>query len=317
MKALVWHGTRDVTFEDAPSPSARRRRGRARRRAAPGSAAPTCTATAGIPGRACRRSCSGTRSSGSVGGADYAVYPLIGCGECEHCLAGEDNLLRVVAADRDAPPGRLRRARGVARRSRLVPLPDGIDHERAVLVEPLACCVGALAPHCRRRAVRRRARLRAARAADASISRARAGAHVTAVDPLAERRAIAERLGAGDDRGRARAGRLRPRRRRGRLRADVARGARGRALRRDGRDARARQRRGDVPDGAARPPRGRRCAGSSPTRAPSSRARSRSSPRATCRSTGSRPRRSSEGADAFANLVDRPAEFAKVVLTPA
>src|SRR6185312_10571135 len=47
----------------------------------------------------------------------------------------------------------------------LVPLPDGIDRERAVLVEPLACCVGA---------------------------------HVTAVDPLAERRAIAERLGAAD-----------------------------------------------------------------------------------------------------------------------
>ena len=31
-------------------------------------------------------------------------------------------------------------------RGRLVPLPAGLDPRRAVLAEPLACCVGALAP---------------------------------------------------------------------------------------------------------------------------------------------------------------------------
>ena len=80
-----------------------------------GSAAPTCTATAGIPGRGCRRSCSGTRSSGASTATRYAVYPLIGCGECEHCLAGEDNLCaswRLIGMHR---AGRLRRAgRGAA-----------------------------------------------------------------------------------------------------------------------------------------------------------------------------------------------------------
>ena len=77
-----------------------------------------------------------------------------------------------------------------------MPLPDGIDHERAVLVEPLACCVGALAPHADAQFV---AVLGCGPLGLLSVYLARrAGAHVTAVDPLAERRAIAERLGAAD-----------------------------------------------------------------------------------------------------------------------
>ena len=86
--------------------------------------------------------------------------------------------------------------------------------------------------------------------------------------------------------------------------------------RRHGRDARARQRRGDVPDGACSSAARSRCAASSPTRAPSSRARSRCSPRATSPLDWLSTAPLAEGAEAFANLVDRPAEYAKVVLTP-
>ena len=130
---------------------------------------------------------------GRVDGEPYAVYPLIGCGECAHCLAGEDNLCatwRLIGMHR---PGVFAERVAVPRRS-LVPLPDGIDPERAVLVEPLACCVGALAPHGDARSV---AVLGCGPLGLLTVFlAARSGATVTAVDPLSERRAIAERLGA-------------------------------------------------------------------------------------------------------------------------
>ena len=228
---------------------------------------------------------------GRVDGDAYAVYPLIGCGECAHCLAGEDNLCaswrligmhrQGVFAERVAVPRAL--ARAAARR----------DRPRARGARRAARVLRRRARAARRRAVRGRARLRAARAADRLPRAARAGAHVTAVDPLA---------GAARDRRAARRGRHRRRARRRATstssstppasrptwRAALA----GVRARRHGRDARARQRRGDVPDGACSSAARSRCAASSPTRAPSSRARSRCSPRATCRSTGSRPRRS-------------------------
>jgi threonine dehydrogenase-like Zn-dependent dehydrogenase len=76
----------------------------------------------------------------------------------------------------------------------LVALPAGVDHMRAVLVEPLACCVGALAPH---GDAHRIAVLGCGPLGLLTVYVAgRSGAIVTAVDPLAERRAIAERLGA-------------------------------------------------------------------------------------------------------------------------
>ena len=63
MKALVWNGTRELAFEDLPEPEPAAGEVVLDVELA-GSAAPTCTATAGTPGRGCRRSCSGTRSSG-------------------------------------------------------------------------------------------------------------------------------------------------------------------------------------------------------------------------------------------------------------
>ncbi|MBW3609717.1 MAG: LuxR C-terminal-related transcriptional regulator, partial [Actinobacteria bacterium] len=83
----------------------------------------------------------------------------------------------------------------VPRRS-LVPLPAALDAERAVLAEPLACCVGALAPH----AVAAGTRVLVLGCGPIGLLTvflaARAGAEVRALDPVAERRAQAERLGA-------------------------------------------------------------------------------------------------------------------------
>jgi threonine dehydrogenase-like Zn-dependent dehydrogenase len=130
---------------------------------------------------------------GRVDGDAYAVYPLIGCGACEHCLAGADNHCaswQLIGMHR---PGVFAERVAVPRRS-LVSLPAGIDHERAVLVEPLACCVGALAPHGEAHSI---AVLGCGPLGLLTVYlAARSGAAVTAVDPLSERRAIAARLGA-------------------------------------------------------------------------------------------------------------------------
>ncbi len=79
-------------------------------------------------------------------GADrYAIYPLIGCGACERCAAGEENLCarwRLIGMHRQGVF-----AESVAvPRTALFPVPDGMASERAVLAEPLACAVGAVRP---------------------------------------------------------------------------------------------------------------------------------------------------------------------------
>src|SRR5437879_1971071 len=132
---------------------------------------------------------------GQVDGQRYTVYPLIGCGVCERCRAGEDNLCplwRLIGMHRD---GVFADKVAVPRRS-LVPLPDALDLRCAVLTEPLACCVGALA------AQEVGAGTRVAVFGCGPIGlltihlATRAGAHVTAIDPVAERRETASRLGA-------------------------------------------------------------------------------------------------------------------------
>jgi threonine dehydrogenase-like Zn-dependent dehydrogenase len=192
MKALVWHGTRAVAYEDAVDPE-------------PGDGevvldvelAGICGSDLhgyrGHPGPRVPPLVLGHEVVGRVDGADYAVYPLAGCGKCAHCLAGEDNLCaswRLIGMHRAG----VFAEQVLVPRGSLVPLPDGIDHMRAVLVEPLACCVGALAPHgdAHTVAVLGCGPLGLLTAYLA----ARSGAVVTAVDPLSERRAIAERLGA-------------------------------------------------------------------------------------------------------------------------
>lgn len=132
---------------------------------------------------------------GRVGGERYTVYPLVACGSCERCLAGEDNLCASwqligmhragVFAERVAVP-----------RNSLVPVPPGLETLAAVLAEPLACCVGALAPH----AIGAGSRLAVFGCGPIGLLAiylaARAGARVSAVDPVPERRRLALALGA-------------------------------------------------------------------------------------------------------------------------
>ena len=196
MKALVWHGGRDMALEDLaePEPAAGEVvldvrlagicgsdlhpfKGHAGPRRPPLVLGHEVVGTVeGLPGR-------------------YAVYPLVVCGVCPACRRGQENLCERrallgmhrpgVFADRTAVP-----------RSALLEVPDAVGDAAATLVEPLAVCVGALRP--------------VELTSDSSLlvfgcgpigllciaHASAAGARVTAVEPLRSRQALARRLGA-------------------------------------------------------------------------------------------------------------------------
>jgi threonine dehydrogenase-like Zn-dependent dehydrogenase len=87
--------------------------------------------------------------------------------------------------------------RVVVPRASLVELPDGLDPRLAVLAEPLACCVGALAPHATE--AERVVVLGAGPIGLLTVwLAAKIGMTVRAVDPVASRLETARRLGATD-----------------------------------------------------------------------------------------------------------------------
>ena len=189
----MWHGDRSLELEELPDP-------------VPGPGEVVLdVALAGIcgsdlhgyrghPGPRVPPLVLGHEAVGRLGEGQYAVYPLVGCGACDRCRAGDDNLCdtwRLVGMHR---AGVFAERVAVPERS-LVPLPDGLPAERVVLAEPLACCIGALPAE-----AGPGARLLVLGCGPIGLLTvflgARAGAEVTAVDPLPERRALAERLGA-------------------------------------------------------------------------------------------------------------------------
>jgi threonine dehydrogenase-like Zn-dependent dehydrogenase len=194
VKALVWHGEQELRLEDVREPEP-----------ADGEVALDVTLAGicgsdlhgyrGHPGPRVPPLVLGHEVVGRVDGARFTVYPLVGCGECERCGAGADNLCaswRLIGMHR---PGVFAERVVVPRRS-LVPVPDALSDDLAVLVEPTACCVGALAPHS------------VGPGRDVVVIgcgpiglltayvAARAGARVTAIDPVRRRRETARRLGA-------------------------------------------------------------------------------------------------------------------------
>jgi len=194
MKALVWHGDRELSIDDLPAPEP-----------AAGEVvldvelAGICGSDLhgyrGHPGPRVPPLVLGHEVVGQVEGTSYTVYPLVACGVCDRCLAGEDNLCpswKLLGLHR---PGVFAEQVAVPQRS-LVALPAGIDPRRAVLAEPLACCVGALAPH----AVGEDTSLVVLGCGPIGLLAvhlaARAGAQVTAVDPVPERLELARGLGA-------------------------------------------------------------------------------------------------------------------------
>jgi threonine dehydrogenase-like Zn-dependent dehydrogenase len=193
MKALVWKGDQRLDYEEVAEPEAA------------GDEVVLDVELAGIcgsdlhgyrghPGPRVPPLVLGHEVIGSVEGRRYAVYPLIGCGDCDRCAAGEDNLCaswQLIGMHR---AGVFAERVLVPRRS-LVPLPDGLDPRLAVLAEPLACCVGALAGETPERVVV----LGAGPIGLLSVYvAARSGAQVRAVDPVEARLETARKLGATD-----------------------------------------------------------------------------------------------------------------------
>jgi threonine dehydrogenase-like Zn-dependent dehydrogenase len=194
VNALVRHGTRSLAYEEVPDP------------VAGADEVVLDVALAGIcgsdlhgyrghPGPRVPPLVLGHEVVGKVDGRRYAVYALVGCGACARCDAGEDNLCgdwRLIGMHR---PGVFAERVAVPRRS-LVPLPPTLELRRAVLAEPLACCVGAVAGG----GVDAGSRVVVLGCGPIGLLTvylaARAGAEVVAVDPLEARRAIAGRLGA-------------------------------------------------------------------------------------------------------------------------
>jgi threonine dehydrogenase-like Zn-dependent dehydrogenase len=193
VRALVWHGGQALRYEDVPDPEPA-----ADEVVLDVELAGICGSDVhgyrGHPGPRVPPLVLGHEAVGRVEGGRYAVYPLAGCGACARCAAGEDNLCAVWRLVGMHRPGVFADRVVVPRRS-LVPLPDGLESRRAVLAEPLACCVGALAPH--ELDGRSVVVLGAGPIGLLTIYlAARAGADVTAVDPVAERLETAALLGA-------------------------------------------------------------------------------------------------------------------------
>lgn len=196
MKALVWHGTRELAFEDAPEPQPADDEVVLEVELA-GICGSDLHGYRGHPGPRVPPLVLGHEVVGRVGGERYTLYPLVACGECEHCRAGEDNLCgswRLVGMHRQG----VFAERVAVPRTMLVALPDGIDPRHAVLAEPLACCVGALAPHDAGAGTRIAVFGAGPLGLLTVFLAARSGAQVTSVDPLPERRELAQRLGAAE-----------------------------------------------------------------------------------------------------------------------
>jgi len=194
MRALVWHGDQDIVFEDLPEPVAKEGEVVFEVKIA-GICGSDLHGYRGHPGPRVPPLVLGHEVVGRVGGESFAVYPLEGCGTCEHCRGGEDNLCdswRLLGMHRS---GAFAERVAISTRS-LVGLPEGIDERRAVLTEPVACCVAALRPH----SVIAGTRVLIIGCGPIGLLTiflaAGQGAEVYAVDPIPARRALAERLGA-------------------------------------------------------------------------------------------------------------------------
>lgn len=193
MNALVWYGKRDLRFEERSESSA------------DGEVAMEVL-IAGICGSDLHpfRGHSGPRVPplvlghemvGRYDGRLHTLFPLVGCGSCARCSAGEENLCpswQLIGMHR---PGVL--AEWVSAPVEcLIELPAGIDIRRAALSEPLACAVGAVGPY-QLNASSTVFILGCGTIGLLAIALANAaGADVVAFDPLPARRRIAHDLGA-------------------------------------------------------------------------------------------------------------------------
>src|SRR5262245_19522011 len=133
-------------------------------------------------------------------GTPVAIWPLVSCGECDRCAAGEVTQCRQavtqsIGIGRDGGMA----DEMVVEESCVVPLPDGLDIADASLVEPIACSLHAL----RRAGLRGEDRVAVVGAGMIGLAAALvARAEGCAVDVAARhdaQRDAAARIGAGTD----------------------------------------------------------------------------------------------------------------------
>jgi threonine dehydrogenase-like Zn-dependent dehydrogenase len=198
VRALVWHGGRKLSVEGVPAPEARDGevvfdvglagicgsdlhpyRGEAGPRRPPLVLGHEAVGT--VPGRPGR----------------FTVFPLVACGTCAACARGEENLCErrgLLGLDRQG----VFAEQVAVRADALVPLPDELDDELAVLVEPLATCVSALG----RGEIGPGSSVLVVGGGPigllAAYVAAGRGARVLVAEPLPERRAVARRMGAAE-----------------------------------------------------------------------------------------------------------------------
>ncbi len=196
MKALTWHGGPRLDYGDRPAPET------------PPGAVALDIALAGVCGSDLHpyRGHHGPRTPplvlgheavGSVAGDDgrYVVFPIVACGACPACLRGEENLCEtrgLLGLDRQGVFADTVAVDPAA----LTPIPAGVPDEVAVLTEPFACAVSAL----RYAGAAPGQRVLVLGGGPIGLLTVHAcavrGIEVIAVEPVAGRRALAQRLGA-------------------------------------------------------------------------------------------------------------------------
>ncbi|MHB1569475.1 MAG: zinc-dependent alcohol dehydrogenase, partial [Solirubrobacteraceae bacterium] len=194
MRALVWKGGAQLDYEEVPDPGSETDEVVLDVELA-GICGSDLHGYRGHPGPRVPPLVLGHEAVGRIEDERFAVYPILGCGKCERCVAGEDNLCprwRLLGMHR---PG-VFAERVAVPRAALVPVPQTMSSQVAVLTEPLACALGALRPH----AVGPGTRMVVLGCGPIGLLSvllaADQGAEVLAVDPLASRRELAMRLGA-------------------------------------------------------------------------------------------------------------------------
>jgi threonine dehydrogenase-like Zn-dependent dehydrogenase len=198
MKALTWHGGPRLEYGDRPDPQT------------PRGAVAFNIALAGVCGSDLHpyRGHHGPRTPplvlgheavGSVAGDDgrYVVFPIVSCGACPACLRGEENLCEtrgLLGLDRQGVFADTVAVDPAA----LTPIPAGVPDEVAVLTEPFACAVSAL----RYAGAAPGQRVLVLGGGPIGLLTVHAcavrGIEAIAVEPVAGRRALAERLGAAE-----------------------------------------------------------------------------------------------------------------------
>jgi threonine dehydrogenase-like Zn-dependent dehydrogenase len=196
MRALVWHGDDRLELEEVPEPRPSEREVLFDVELA-GICGSDIHPYRGSPGPRRPPLVLGHEAVGSVQGLGgrFVIFPLVTCGQCVACLGGAENLCErrgLLGLDRQG----VFAERVAVREDALVPVPEGLDARLAVLSEPLATSMSAI----RMDRVAPGETLLVVGAGPIGLLAVHVAVHrgirAVCVEPVAERRALAARLGA-------------------------------------------------------------------------------------------------------------------------